>query len=449
MPALTAEQVLALAPDASVGAAASRLSTRQPWHGLGRSEGALWGECQGGALYRTQVSLGDLGSACTCPSRKRPCKHALALMLLAAAGEVPEAPEPDWVNAWRSKHVHATERRSARAAARAARMIDPEAQARRRERRQQSIAAGLDGLEAWLDDLVRQGIARLGGESTAPWEAQARRLIDAQAPGLASRVRRMAWLPGAHPAWTEELLDRLGALALLVHAYRRKGELDPALERDVEQLVGHPLEQAEVVAHGDIAEDRWHVLGQVLDEDERMRMQRAWLRGERTGRTAVVLQFAAGSARFAESLAPGTAFAGALAFWPGALPRRALVHRRGPAQPIAAVHGASPIAGFLSDHAAALARMPWLESDLAALAQVVPVARDSEDGFRVADAAGSALPLGGRDHRLLFAVSGGHPIDVVGEWDGYRLRPLSAIADGRFHPLAGEDDSYDDGHDDG
>jgi hypothetical protein len=257
-------------------------------------------------------------------------------------------------------------------------------------------------------------------------------------------VRRMAWLPGAHPAWTEELLDRLGALALLVHAYRRKGELDPALERDVEQLVGHPLEQAEVVAHGDIAEDRWHVLGQVLDEDERMRMQRAWLRGERSGRTAVVLQFAAGGARFAESLAPGTAFAGALAFWPGALPRRALVHRRGPAEPIAVLHGAAPIAAFLCHHAAALARMPWLESDLAALARVVPVPHDSEGGFRVADAAGHALRLGGRDHRLLFAVSGGHPIDVVGEWDGYRLRPLTAIADGRFHPLAGQDDGDDD-----
>jgi hypothetical protein len=170
-----------------------------------------------------------------------------------------------------------------------------------------------------------------------------------------------------------------------------------------------------------------------------MRMQRAWLRGERSGRVAVVLQFAAGGARFAEALAPGAAFDGALAFWPGALPRRALVHRRGPAEPIAAVHGATPIAAFLSDHAAALARMPWLESDLAALAGVVPLV-DGEDGFRVADAAGHALPLGGRDHRLLFAVSGGHPIDLVGEWDGRRLRPLTAVADGRYHPLAGRDD---------
>jgi len=435
MPPLTADQVLALAPDAAAAAAGVKLSNLRAWQGLGQSGGALWGECRGSALYRTQVALADLATTCTCPSRKFPCKHALGLMLIAAAGQIAAgADEPAWVSEWQRKRAQSAETREGRSAARAARAADPEARARRQERRQKTIAAGLDAFEAWLDDLVRQGVARLGAESPAFWEAQARRLIDSQAPGLASRVRRMGGLPGAHPTWAEELVDRLGMVALLVHAYRRADALDPLLRRDVLHLVGHPLEQAEVLAHGDIVEDRWHVLGHIVDEDERIRMQRAWMRGARSGRTAVVLQFAAAGARFAESIAPGTAFAGALAFWPGALPRRALVQRRDPDERLAGgLAGAAPIGGFLESHAAALARLPWLESDLALLGAVVPAAGDG--GFVAADATGAALPLAGRDHRLLLAVSGGHPIDLVGEWDGYRLRPLSAIAEGRFHLL--------------
>jgi hypothetical protein len=33
------------------------------------------------------------------------------------------------------------------------------------------------------------------------------------------------------------------------------------------------------------------------------------------------------------------------------------------------------------------------------------------------------------------ALSGGHPIDVFGEWDGYSFSPLSAVAEGRLASL--------------
>jgi hypothetical protein len=439
MPLWTADQVLALAPDAGAVAAARKVSERRSWQGLGSSARALWGECRGGALYKTQVALADRAGKCSCPSRKHPCKHVLGLMLLVTGGDVGDAAEPDWVSEWQDGRAKSASTREARAAARAAKAADPEARARRHERRQKNIGAGLDAFEAWLDDLVRQGLARLGGESPGMWEAQARRLIDAQAPGLASRVRRLAGVPGSHPAWAEELLDRLGMLALLVHAYRRVDDLDPALRYDVLHLVGHPIDQAEVVAHGDTTEDRWHVLSHTVDEDERLRVQRAWLRGARSARTAVVLQFAPAGAQFADSFAGGRAFDGTLAFWPGALPRRALVQRREEqdhaAGPLA---GATSIARFLSDQAAALARMPWIENDVALLGSIVPV--PDGERFAIADTSGDGLSLVGREHGLLFALSGGHPIDLVGEWDGRRLRPLSAVAEGRFHQLAGRFD---------
>ena len=88
--ALSTDQVLALAPDTSSVAAAKKLAKPGAWRNLGQSESALWGECQGSALYQTEVALSDLATKCSCPSRKFPCKHALGLLLIAAAS--PAAP---------------------------------------------------------------------------------------------------------------------------------------------------------------------------------------------------------------------------------------------------------------------------------------------------------------------------------------------------------------------
>ena len=72
---LTIDQVTALAPDASSAAAAKKLANPAAWRSLGRDAEALWGECQGTALYQVRVAVADLTAKCSCPSRKFPCKH--------------------------------------------------------------------------------------------------------------------------------------------------------------------------------------------------------------------------------------------------------------------------------------------------------------------------------------------------------------------------------------
>ena len=100
--ALTQAQVLGLAPDASAISASLKLARPGQWRTLGQSAAALWGECQGSALCQTQIALTDLAARCSCPSRKFPCKHALALLLMAADApqSLPELPEPEWVKHW-------------------------------------------------------------------------------------------------------------------------------------------------------------------------------------------------------------------------------------------------------------------------------------------------------------------------------------------------------------
>jgi hypothetical protein len=350
---LTADQVLALAPDPGAVTAARKLGVLKPWKGLGRDERTIWGECQGSALYQVRVDLSDMAAKCTCPSRKFPCKHALGLMLVAANS--PEAftgaVSPEWVTEWLARRTATAERKEARAVA-SDRAPDPAAQAKRADQRLARVTKGLDALDLWLHDLVRNGLAGAESQPAAYWEARAARLVDAQAPALASRVRRLAHVVGADARWPARVLDELGRIALLTHAFRRLESLPSPLRADVQRLIGWTLTQEEVAASGEVIADEWLVAGQWLEDDERMRVQRTWLVGARSSRTAVVLQFAAGSGPFPESLIPGTAFEAELVYWPSASPQRALIRSRAQIPPrvwSGRLPGFDSVEAFLAD----------------------------------------------------------------------------------------------------
>lgn len=429
---LTADQVLALAPDPASASAGRKLASPGSWRNLGRGERALWGECQGSALYQVRVDLSDLSAKCSCPSRKFPCKHALGLMLLSATAPVAVAEEPEWVRDWMERRASAAAKKEVKKEPQEA---DPKAQEARAEKRHERVRRGLEGLEVWLADLARNGLAAVEGQPPSFWETQAARMVDAQAPGLASRLRRMAGLPGSGSDWPARLLRELGQLSLLAHAYGRLDELDPPLREDVRRLVGFSLAQEEVAASGETVTDRWAVVGQRTDDEERVRVQRNWLLGEATGRRALVLQFAVGeSAPFPALFVPGSRFEGDLAFWPGAWPQRALVkERRGAQETLRELPGTGSVQDFLETVADALARLPWIDRFLCALRGVTPV--PGAETWRIVDRDGADLPLSRGDHWLLLALSGGRPVDLAGEWDGDELTPLGAVAEGSYHPL--------------
>jgi hypothetical protein len=434
---LTAEQVLALAPDPSSASAARKLGVARPWKNLGRSARAMWGECQGSALYQVRVDLTDMATKCTCPSRKFPCKHALGMLLLAAtcADSFIAAEHPEWVGEWLGKRAASAERKEARAAA-ADKPPDPEAQAKRAEQRLARVSKGLDALDLWLSDLVRNGLAGLESQPPSYWETQAARLVDAQAPALAARVRRLAHLSGGDARWATRLLDELGRIALLTQAFRRIESLPQALQEDVRQLIGWSLTVEEVAARGDPVSDEWVVAGQWVQDEERMRVQRTWLVGARTSRTALVLQFAAGPAHFAENFIPGTAFEAELVYWPSAAPQRAIIRARTGASRVWSerLPGFDAVDAFLASVGDSVARQPWFERTVACLRGVTPV-HLSKGGRVVRDTHGAALRLAPLDAWHLFALSGGSPVDVAAEWDGDLLVPLAAIVDGSFHVL--------------
>src|SRR5687767_13947787 len=100
---------MALAPDPASASAGQSLANVKKWTGLGRGERAIWGLCQGSGKtpYQVRVDLSEPAFKCSCPSRKFPCKHGLALLLLFAkqAGDFTSGDEPAWVADWTTERA--------------------------------------------------------------------------------------------------------------------------------------------------------------------------------------------------------------------------------------------------------------------------------------------------------------------------------------------------------
>jgi hypothetical protein len=397
------------------------------WLEAGRSERCLWGRYQGSRPdpYETVVLLAAITrNSCSCPSRRRPCKHVRALVALGGAGRLPSGAEPDYASRW----VGRLTAPAAPAIAQPAAPADPEAAQRRAQLRRERVSDGLEELDRWLGDQVRTGLAALPRAGYAHFDRIAARMVDAQAPGVAGSLRA---IPGdlVGEGWPERALHALAGLHLLVRAHQRLDELPEQLAATVRSRIGYPQAKSAVLATPGVA-DTWWPVGAVDSVEYQLESRRVWLRGVGTGRWALWLTFAAPGQELDPTVQPGRPLVADLHFYPGS-GHRAVVgaaHNR-PAATLLAV--GSDLAEVRRRFAAELAGDPWA-GRMPALLQGTPVPPDQRPGdWLLRDAHGEACPLLGLagEPWPLLAQSAGRPLTVFGEWNGAGLLPLSVLPD--------------------
>ncbi|MCX4586476.1 SWIM zinc finger family protein [Streptomyces sp. NBC_01481] len=429
----TSEQVLALAPDDASRRAGNKLGAAGPWSGAGSSgSGAVWGLCKGSGSkpYQTVVDTTGPAYKCSCPSRKFPCKHALGLLLLWAADEdaVQSTSTPDWAEEWlEGRKKRATDKEQSGAnAEQAAKTADPEAARRRAERRAERITAGATELEQRLSDLLRGGLAAAEQAGYGLWEETAARMVDAQAPGLAGRVRELGAIPGSGPGWPVRLLEECALIHLLDAAWLGIERLPQPLAATVRTRVGLTSP-----AEGPAVRDDWLILAQYDSSDGKITTRRIWLYGRESGRMALLLSFGAAGRSPQQALPVGLMIDAELTPYAGAGQLRAdLGEQFGAPVPITSPPRGGPTAAALEAYGQALRNDPWLDSWPVTLSRVIPV--PSDGGWQLADADGkTALPVApaalARSGLLkLVAVSGGGPVTVFGECGHQGFSPLAA-----------------------
>lgn len=434
----TQEQILALAPDASSAKNGKTLATSRKWSSLGCNEKAAWGECQGSGKnpYQTQIDLTEPAFKCSCPSRKFPCKHGIALFLLLVnekqlfSQSVPQQWVNDWLEARSQRQVKKEEK--VKTQEKAKKETSPDAQAKRAAKRLNKVTAGMEDLEVWLRDLVSNGLAAAQEQPYSFWDDAFSRLVDAQAPGVARLVREMGSISHSGAGWQERLLSQLGRVYLLTEAFKRLETLAIPVQADIRTQIGFSQSQQELLTQQGV-EDSWLILGQSLEEEDRLKIQRTWLWGKQTQRKALILNFAHGSQPLDTSLVPGICIDAELVFFESAYPLRAIVKTRQDAiTQVDTMPGYSNISNMIQEYSQALASNPWIEQFPAPMRGVIPIKQN--DNWFVRDENKRLLPLKSRfkNNWQLLALSGGYPLDIFGEWDGESFLPLSVRVENRF-----------------
>ena len=281
----TAETVEGLAPDAASRHRRAQARAAGAVVGARVTTSARSGACaRAAARSPTRRRSTSPGPAykCSCPSRKFPCKHALALLLLLAGGDVAAGRAPAWVAEWLAS------RRAGRAGGRTRAPgeppRDPEAAARRAAEREARVAGGRRGSAALAARRAcAAGSARGRLRTWEEWDAFAARMVDAQAPGAASRLRSLGQRRRRAPGrLARAAAEPAGAAAPAVRGVHPRGR--PAARRRpraarLERAARGGARRARACS------DRWTVLARVVIEQERLRVQRTWLLG-RARRTA-------------------------------------------------------------------------------------------------------------------------------------------------------------------
>ena len=434
---LSAESVLALAPDTASAKAANGLLKPGGWPTLGANAAAVWGECQGSGSkpYQTQVDLSGPTFKCSCPSRKFPCKHGLALLLLRAkdASLFTATTPPAWVAEWLSARTERVQKKEDKQREQAAsHAAEPTAATlKSAQQRWAKMATGAAELQPWLMDQLARGLGSLGPQSRSDWETMAARLVDAKAPGLGQRLLNAAAGLRQGADWPEKTLRQLGLLQLACEAVTRRDALGEAAQTDLRIMLGWPLDKDAVLAQSPGVADIWQIIGVIQEErDNNVQERRVWLQGQQTGRRALLLEHSFGGRGFEQSWLGLSSHAATLAFYPSAAPLRALVVSSQSAE----AASAAPVSAACADAspeqewraiAQRVASNPWIALHPLRCHQATPC-REA-DGFRL-HWGGQSLPLtlGESDSWALLALSGGQPLSLMGEWNGEALRPLTA-----------------------
>lgn len=323
---LTEEQITQLAPDAASVKAGKGLANKSKWPLLGYSERAIWGHCQGSGKtpYQTVVDVTNIAFKCSCPSHKFPCKHGLGLLYLYAshADSFQASEEPDWVTAWLSKREEKAEKKEQKAKSETP--VDEAAQAKRQAMRHQKVLNGIDDLQIWMKDLLRNGLLNVPERAFSLFENIARRMVDAQATGLAGRLRAIQEINFYTDSWKYELTDQLSKLYLLTESYKNIEHLSDEWKTEIRTQIGYPQAKEDVLA-GEAITDRWMVLHKRSRKLNELNTETFWLYGMRTGKSAVYLNFIMPGTLPEYNLVPGSSFDGELCFYQGINPLRTLI----------------------------------------------------------------------------------------------------------------------------
>ena len=422
---LSEEQVLALAPDESSKKSGKELSSAAKWVSKGVNDLALWGECQGSGSkpYQAQVDLVNLAFKCSCPSRKFPCKHGIGLLLLYARhkNDFTANEMPAWVADWITKRAERQEKQ----AEQKEKPVDEAAQTKRKQAREQKVTDGIEELLQWIKDIIRNGIINMPEKGTAWFENMSRRMVDAQAPGLAGMVKNLGEINFYREGWQSEFMDQLLRIYLVTTGFKNNELLPAPLQQDIRTWIGFTQNQDELKEQTGIT-DTWLVLGKQTTEDDSLTVERNWLYGITSNKYALVLQFLIRGQGGQLNLMPGVFVQAELVYYPSVVPLRAIVKRQMNAEKTQQYKGFINWQQVVESETAYSSALPFRSERPFIIEQVRPVLYNQQWWLQDSNNTLMSIKSGFKNIWKLLSLSGGQALNmaVVGKEKTYE--PIGA-----------------------
>jgi hypothetical protein len=350
---ISLDTIQQLAPDQPSLNAAKKLLQPAKWplRGKAAAVNSIWGQCQGSGSkpYYIMADVVEHGYKCTCPSRKFPCKHVLALMWQFAEGaaDFNESEPPEWVHDWLGRKRKSTtaepssekvavKKDIANAQEEIKKVISPEEKSKKeaanikraaqnKAKTTASINAGLQEFQQWVDDQLRTGISGFIKEINDRCRRIAARLVDAKAAGLASRLdefpAKLIALPiDQQPAM---VFKELGQLLLLSEAWLTDNE-----EVDAHRAITTAENREQLLANKNRLSHsgNWQSVGEkVITRRDGLVSHSTWLLNidDESARFALLLDhYPASAGRREVALRTGSQITGTIAYYPSRSPLR-------------------------------------------------------------------------------------------------------------------------------
>jgi len=412
----TPDQIAQLAPDAASDKAGQKLAVSTKWPKLHQNELALWGECQGSGKkpYKTAVDLSILAFKCSCPSRKFPCKHSIGLLYLFSAQQQQfiEAPLETYVQEWLDSRAKRAEKAAVRAEEKEKKPVDEQAQQKRQQAREKKVSSGIQELRIWIKDLIRTGVINVPQEQYHFTQTIRARMVDAQANGLANRLKDIEAIAYYKDGWQRSLLQKLSRLYLLTEAYQNKEQLSLEWQEEIKNLIGWSHSKEEVLSLPPVS-DQWLAWSRTVENDGNINTVRTWLYGIQHKRYALLLDFHANGQVASTPLSPGQIMQAQLCYYPGLNPLRALIKKQENGTQLSSLETVhNGLEAISAVHARALAQNPFTDRIPLLIGGLRLLRIDG--AFYIQDHRQCISPIGNSEAEcwVIYSISGGNTFDA-------------------------------------
>lgn len=328
---LTEDYINEISPDTPSTKNANKLLSKTQWL-VKKSNRAIWSEIYGSGKkpYLAQIDSQNIAFKCTCPSRKFPCKHGLALGLYVANNDLQKIvmdDEPLWVKEWidkrKSKAITKTNKTPVKEKS-------PEVTQKQNNKKWSNAVLDVAIVELWLLDVVKIGISDFPSKHDEYWEKLKKRMVDIKLTGFNSFFNLLQTLDYGKD-WEQKVLAILAEMHLLVQSIKHHEIFDDMFKTELGFLLGWSVSKQELLKNTEteVVDDKWIVVKVSLSENSGLTVRKVYLYGTATNHWAYILEFAHGNSYFTDLYVESVILQAKLLFYNGVLKTRAYLKVKG------------------------------------------------------------------------------------------------------------------------